>query len=57
MRISRWVWELSDVITVDEEGTPSAECREDADMPGTVVVGGWEPIDRGLDVRLYPGAG
>ena len=57
MRISRWVWELSDVITVDEEGTPSAECREDPDMPGTVVVGGWEQIDRGLDGGLHPGAG
>lgn len=44
MRISRWVWELSAEITVDEEGVPSAECREDLDTPGIVVVGGWEPI-------------
>ena len=50
VRIDRWVWELSDQITVDDEGTPSAECRADPDTPGdpdtpdTNVVGGWTPI-------------
>ena len=37
MRISRWVWDLSDKITVDEEGAPLAECREDPLTPLSVV--------------------
>ena len=45
MRIDRWVWELSAEITVDDDGTPSAECRDDPDTPNIVVVGGWTPID------------
>ncbi len=43
MRISRWVWERSAVITVDDEGTPSAECREDLDT-AINVVGSWDAI-------------
>ncbi len=43
VRTGGWIWERSDVITVDG-GVPSAECRED---PGTaiVAVGGWSRID------------
>ena len=43
VQIERWVWEKSDVITVDEDGTPSAECLDD---PGTGIagVGGWTRI-------------
>ena len=54
MRISRWVWELSDKITVDDGGTPSAECREDPDMPGIVVVGGWTTIDEASKAVYTP---
>ena len=42
--VRSWVWERSDPITGDGEGTPSAECRDDPDTP-VVVVGGWTPID------------
>ena len=45
VRVSRWVWERSDRITVTGGGTPSAECRDDPGTPGIVVVGGWTPID------------
>ena len=54
MRISRWEWELSDEITVDEEGTPSAECRDDPDTPDIVVVGGWEQIDEASTAAYTP---
>ena len=43
--ISRWTWERSDVITVDDDGNPSAECREDPGTTNINVVGGWTPID------------
>ena len=39
-----WVWERSDLITEDGEGTPSTECRDDPDTP-VVVVASWAPID------------
>ncbi len=54
MRISRWVWERSDKITVDDGGNPSAECREDPDMPGIVVVGGWNAIDGATKAAYTP---
>ena len=44
VRISRWVWERSDEITVDGGGAPSAECRDDPDTLDINVVGGWTPI-------------
>ena len=31
VRIGRWMWERSNAITVDD-GTPSAECRNDTDI-------------------------
>ena len=39
-----WVWERSNEITEEEDGTPSAECRDDPDTP-VAVVAGWTPID------------
>ena len=54
VRINRWVWERSAEITMDEEGTPSAECRVDPDMPDLQVVGdeSWTPID-GASTAAY----
>ena len=43
VRIKEWVWERSDEITVDEGGTPSAECLDDPET-GIPGVGGWTPI-------------
>ncbi len=54
MRINRWVWERSAEITVDEGGTPSAECREDPDMPDIDVVGGWTLIDGASKTAYTP---
>ncbi len=53
MRIRRWVWERSEIAVVDG-GTPSAECREDPDMPGIDVVGGWTPIDEASTAVYTP---
>ena len=50
--VTRWVWELSDVVTVSERGTPSAECRDDPGTPGIDVVGGWTPIS-GASAAAY----
>ena len=50
--IKRWEWERSSEITVDDTGTPSAECRDDPDTPGIDVVGGWTPID-GASSAVY----
>ena len=50
--IKRWEWERSAEITVDE-GTPSAECRDDPDTPLDVVVpDGWTTID-GASLAVY----
>ena len=43
VRIDRWVWELSAEISVDDAGTPSAECLDDPETP-VPVVDGWIPI-------------
>ena len=43
--IKRWEWERSAEIAVDDRGDPSAECRDDPDTPGILVVVGWTPID------------
>ena len=51
VKISRWIWERSEVITVSE-GTPSAECRDDPGTPGIRVVAGWTPID-GASSSVY----
>ena len=46
VRVIGWEWERSDELTVDEEGAPSAMCRQaEADAQGVPVVGGWTRID------------
>ena len=50
--IKRWEWERSAEITVNEDGTPSAECRDDPDTPNIGVVDGWTPID-GASAAVY----
>ena len=52
VRISRWAWERSAEVTVDEEGNPLEECRDDPGTPGVEVVGGWTPID-GASSSVY----
>ena len=54
MRIISWVWERSDEITFDDDGTPSAECRDDPGTPGIGVVGGWTPIDGATSLSHTP---
>jgi len=55
MRIRRWEWERSDAITVDEDGNPSAECREDPDMPLNVVdPNSWTTIDEASTAAYTP---
>ena len=41
VRTSRWTWERSAEITVDDDGTPTTECRDDTDTPD---IGGWTSI-------------
>ena len=53
--IREWVWELSDEITVDEDGAPSAECRDDPDTPLDVVdPNGWIAIDGASSAAYTP---
>ena len=52
VRISSWAWERSAEVTVDEEGNPLEECRDDPGTPGIGVVGGWTPID-GASSSVY----
>ena len=44
--IRKWVWELSEVVTVNERGVPSAKCQDDPSTPGIGVVleDGWTEI-------------
>ena len=44
VRITGWEWERSDEITVDDDGAPSEECRDDPGTPGINAVGGWTSI-------------
>ena len=50
VRVSRWTWERSEKI---DEGTPSAECRDDTDIPDVV---GWESIDGASSPVYTPGS-
>ncbi len=50
--IKRWVWELSDEVTVNAKGAPSAECRDDPGTPGIDPVGGWTRIP-GASAAVY----
>ena len=52
VRNDRWVWERSSEITVDSNGTPSAECRDDPDTADIDVVDGWTQI-AGVSVAVY----
>ena len=54
--IKRWEWERSAEITVDDSGTPSAECVDDPDTPGISVVGDWNPIDEASSAVYTPKA-
>ena len=54
---TRWVWERSDEIVVDEGGIPSAECRDDPGTPTINVVGGWSVIERALSSVYTPEPG
>ncbi len=56
MRIDRWEWDRSDVIALDEDGNPLAECRQDPDMPDIVVVdpNSWAPIDGATKAAYTP---
>ena len=51
VRVAGWQWERSGEITEDDEGTPSAECRDDPDTT-TAVVGGWTEI-AGASTSVY----
>ena len=44
--IRRWVWELSEEVTLSARGVPSAECMDDPSTPGidTVNDDGWTAI-------------
>ena len=53
VRVRRWVWERSAEITVDGNGTPSAECRDDPDTP-LAVVGGWTSIEEAASYLYTP---
>ena len=52
--VTRWVWELSDVVTVNERGIPSAECMDDPSTPGIDVVRGWTPISGATSAVYAP---
>ena len=51
--INRWEWEHSAPITVEDDGTSSAECRDDPDTAVTVV-GGWATIDGATSASYTP---
>ena len=44
--IRKWMWELSEEVTVNDRGVPSAECRDDPATPGIDAVDedGWTVI-------------
>ena len=50
--IRKWLWELSDEVTVNDRGAPSAECQDDPDTPGIDPVGGWTVI-AGASAAVY----
>ncbi len=54
VRITSWLWERSAEITVDEGGTPSAECRDDPGTSGIGPVGDWIPIDGARSASYTP---
>ena len=54
VRIDRWMWELSDEITVEDDGTPSAECLDDPETTDIDVVDGWIAIDGASSAAYTP---
>ena len=54
VRIDRWAWELSDEITVEDDGTPSAECLDNPETTDINVVGGWTAIDEASSAAYTP---
>ncbi len=55
VRTDGWVWELSALVTVNGEGIPSAECRDDPDTPSVVVDPlGWAAIDGATSAVYTP---
>ena len=55
VRIDRWEWQRSEEVTVDEDGTPSAECRDDPDTPLAVVdPNGWTTTDMATSAVYTP---
>ena len=51
--VRQWVWERSAEITVDGNGAPTAECRDDPDT-SLAVVGGWIPIEEAASYLYTP---
>ncbi len=56
VKITGWEWERSDEITVDGEGTPSAECRDDPGTTDIDVVTGWIEIAGASSAAYIPTA-
>ena len=54
VKITMWAWERSAEITVDDEGAPSAECRDDPGTSGIAVGGGWTPIGGATSAAYLP---
>ena len=50
--ITRWAWERSDEVTVNEKGIPSAERRDDPDTSGIDAVGGRAAVP-GATLAVY----
>ena len=55
VKITRWAWERSAEITVNEAGGPAAECRDNPGTPGIGVGGGWTPIGGATSAVYTPG--
>ena len=54
VKITMWAWERSAEITVDDEGAPSAACRDDPGTSGIAVVGSWTPIGGATSAAYLP---
>ena len=54
VRIPRWVWERSAEVTVEDDGTPSAECQDDPNTPDIGGIDGWAEIARASSAVYTP---
>ena len=52
--IRKWVWELSDEVTVNNMGDPTTECTDDPATPVIRLVSGWTPIDGATSAVYAP---